>query len=158
MVGESNCGRCHSGWFDRHHRPDIAWRRPDLRRHLGLGHRGRLRRSVGGVWGGHDFLIVSGIIKYTWPGKNLKVAQVPNRSLLWGGVLAIAGFFLIPLVGIFAGFVAGVYLSERQRLGSHEKAWPSTVHALKAVGLSIIIELLGGLIASGIWVVAIFAV
>lgn len=104
------------------------------------------------------FLLISGIVKYTWPGKNLKDAGVPNRSLLLGGLLAIAGFFLIPLIGIFVGFVAGVYLSELQRLGSHDKAWPSTVHALKAAGLSILIELLGALVASGIWLVAIFAV
>ena len=46
----------------------------------------------------------------------------------------LIGFFVIPVVGFVIGFVLGVYLSERQRLGSHHQAWPSTTHALKAAG------------------------
>lgn len=97
-------------------------------------------------------LVLSGVVKYTWPGRKLKEAGVPNRTLLLGGIAGIAGFFLIPLVGLFVGFVVGVYLSEMQRLPDQKQAWESSKHALKGVGLSILVELLGALLASGVWV------
>ncbi|HEY3428014.1 MAG TPA: DUF456 domain-containing protein, partial [Acidimicrobiia bacterium] len=73
------------------------------------------------------------------------------RSLVIGGLLSIVGFFLIPVVGFIIGFVVGVYLSEQQRLMSHEQAWPSTRKALSAAGLSILIELACGLLIAGTW-------
>ncbi|MFC9896927.1 DUF456 domain-containing protein [Nocardia sp. NPDC127579] len=102
------------------------------------------------------FLVLSGVIKYTWPGRKMKEAGVSNRALFIGAVLGIAGFFVIPVVGLFVGFVLGVYLSEHQRLGQGEPAWQSTKHALKGVGLSMLIELLGALLASGVWLVGVF--
>ena len=58
---------------------------------------------------------------------------------------------MVPVVGLFIGFVLGVYLAERRRVGSRA-AWPSTKHALKAVGLSILIELVAGVAATFVWV------
>jgi len=55
------------------------------------------------------------------------------------------------VVGLFLGFPAGVYLTERHRLGPHHHAWESTRHALKALGLSILIELTAALLAAGLW-------
>ncbi|WP_054812386.1 DUF456 domain-containing protein [Nocardia arizonensis] len=104
------------------------------------------------------FLVVSGVIKYTWPGRRMKEAGVSNRALLVGAVLGIVGFFVVPLVGLFVGFVVGVYLSELQRLKTNEMAWPATKHALKGVGLSMLVELLGGLLATGVWVAGAIAV
>ena len=46
----------------------------------------------------------------------------------------------------------GVYLSELQRVGV-DRAWPATNAALKAVGLSVLIELAAGLLAALTWVV-----
>lgn len=98
-------------------------------------------------------LVLSGVIKYTWPGRKMKDAGVANRSLVLGAVLGIIGFFVIPVVGLFVGFVLGVYLSELQRLRVGQQAWQATVHALKGVGLSMLIELLGALLATGVWVI-----
>ena len=102
------------------------------------------------------FLVISGVIKYTVPGKKMKDAGVPTRSLILGGILGIAGFFVIPIVGLFVGFILGTYLAELTRLGSHDRAWPSTWHAVKAVGLSMLIELFGALLASGVWLIGAF--
>ncbi|MFC9996355.1 DUF456 domain-containing protein [Nocardia sp. NPDC127526] len=96
-------------------------------------------------------LVISGVIKYTWPGAKLREAGVANRSLFLGAVLGIIGFFVVPIVGLFLGFVLGVYLSEFQRLRVQQPAWESTKHALKGVGLSMLIELLGALIATAVW-------
>ncbi len=95
------------------------------------------------------------VVKYLVPGRRMRAAGVPWSSLAAGGVLAIVGFFVVPVVGALLGFVAGVYLAERLRLGTHAEAWPSTVHALKAVGLSILIELGAGLLIAGAWLTAV---
>lgn len=97
-------------------------------------------------------LVVGGVVKYAVPGRRLKAVGVPNRSLVAGGLLGIIGFFVIPVVGLVVGFVAGVYLAELQRLG-RDGAWPSTRSALGAVGLSLLIELAAGLLAAATWLV-----
>ncbi|HEY8583366.1 MAG TPA: DUF456 domain-containing protein [Capillimicrobium sp.] len=91
------------------------------------------------------------VVKYLVPGRRLRDAGVPRQSMLAGVVLAIAGFFLIPVVGLFLGFPLGVYLEERRRLGDHPSAWVSTREALRAVGLSIAIELAATLAAASAW-------
>jgi hypothetical protein len=84
------------------------------------------------------------------------VAGIP-ASTQWVGVLVGAvGFFVVPVVGLFLGFVLGIYLAELARLGSAQ-AWPSTVHALKAVGLSVVIELVAALAATWVWIYGVFA-
>jgi uncharacterized protein len=91
--------------------------------------------------------------KYLLPGRRLRANQVPWTTLGLGVAVAVAGFFLIPVVGVVLGFVLGVYLAERVRLGGHEQAWPSTRQALAAVGWSIVIELVTGLLVVATWVV-----
>jgi uncharacterized protein YqgC (DUF456 family) len=98
---------------------------------------------------------VSQVVKYLVPGRRMRAAGVPWSSLAAGGVLAIVGFFVIPVVGAVLGFVGGIYLAERLRLGDHQAAWPSTVHALKAAGLSVLIELGAGLLIGGAWLAAV---
>lgn len=99
-------------------------------------------------------LAVGTVVKYAVPGKRLKSAGIPASTQWAGAGLAIVGFFVVPVVGIFLGFVLGIYLAEHRRVGSAQ-AWPSTKHALKAVGLSILIELVAGVLAAGTWVVGV---
>lgn len=107
------------------------------------------------VFGMCAALLVGGtVVKYLVPGRSLKAAGVPNRTLLVGAVLAFVGFFVIPLVGMFIGFVLGVYLAERRRVGATQ-AGPSTRRALKAVGVSILIELVAAFLAAVTWVVGV---
>ncbi len=101
-------------------------------------------------------LAVGQVVKYAIPGKALK-ATVPTSTLLLGGVGAIVGFFVIPVVGALAGFPIGVYVAERARVGA-EAAWPSTKAALRAVGVSILIEFAAALAAIVIWLVGVAAV
>jgi uncharacterized protein YqgC (DUF456 family) len=100
-------------------------------------------------------LLVSGsVVKYLVPGRRLKASGVPNRTLLVGALLAFVGFFVVPVVGMLIGFVLGIYLAERGRVGA-AAAWPSTTGALKAVGFSILIELLAAFLAAVTWVVGV---
>jgi uncharacterized protein YqgC (DUF456 family) len=100
-------------------------------------------------------LIAAGqIAKYAIPGRGLRADGVPNRSLVVGGLVAIVGFFVVPVVGVFIGFVLGVYASEVQRVGALT-AWPSTKAALRAVGISMLIELTSTLLAAVVWIVGV---
>lgn len=95
-------------------------------------------------------LVIGAIVKYVVPGRRLKATGVPNRTIMLGGLLGIVGFFVIPVVGLFVGFVAGIYLAEQHRVG-RDLAWPSTKSALMAVGVSILIELVAALLAASVW-------
>lgn len=97
------------------------------------------------------------VVKYLVPGRRMRDAGVPGSTIVAGAVVGIAGFFVIPVAGLFLGFPAGVYAAERRRLGPHRDAWESTRHALKALGLSILIELTAALLAAGIWLAAVLA-
>jgi len=55
------------------------------------------------------------------------------------------------------GFVLGVYLVELARLRSPELAWPSTKHALRAAGWSVLIELATALLMAVTWLTAVIA-
>ena len=94
------------------------------------------------------------VVKYLVPGRRLKASGVPNRTLLVGALLAFIGFFVVPVVGLLIGFVLGIYLAERARVGAAQ-AWPSTTAALKAVGVSILIELVAAFRAAVTWVVGV---
>lgn len=95
-------------------------------------------------------LVIGAIAKYTIPGRNLKSNGVPNRSIMLGGLLGVIGFFVLPVVGLFVGFVIGVYLAEYHRVGG-DQAWPTTKVTLKNVGISILIELAVALVACATW-------
>jgi uncharacterized protein len=99
-------------------------------------------------------LVVGGVVKYVVPGRGLRTSGVPNRTILLGGLLGIVGFFVVPVIGLAIGFLLGVYLSEVRRVGRN-LAWPSTVAAMKAVGLSVFVELVAGLLAAGVWTVGV---
>jgi uncharacterized protein YqgC (DUF456 family) len=95
------------------------------------------------------------VVKVLVPGRRLRDAGVAKRSIVAGVMLAVVGFFVVPVVGLFIGFPLGVYLEERRRLGEHVSAWRSTREALRAMGLSIVIELSGTVIAAGAWLAAV---
>ena len=95
--------------------------------------------------------MATGLVKFLVPNRRLKVAGIPGSTQWVGAALGVIGFFVIPVVGLFIGFVLGVYLAEYRRLGA-SAAWPSTKHALRAVGTSILIELVAGVVATFVWV------
>lgn len=97
-------------------------------------------------------LAISGwLLQYLIPGRRMRAAGVPNRSTLIGLVAGIVGFFVIPVLGLPVGFVAGVYLAELARVGKGQ-AWDSTRAAVAAAMISYGIELTTGLLIAGAFV------
>lgn len=110
-------------------------------------------RTAWVVFGVAAALTLAGAVaKYVVPGRRLKETGIPATTQWTGVAFGVVGFFIVPVIGLFLGFVLGVYVAERRRLGV-EPAWPSTKAALRAVGLSILIELAAGVLAAGCWVV-----
>ena len=94
-------------------------------------------------------------VKYLWPVRRMRRAEVGTSALLAGGVLGIVGFFVIPVVGLVIGFILGVYLAELLRRQDLRRAWASTMHAVKGVALSMGVEFAGALTAAVTWLVAV---
>lgn len=92
------------------------------------------------------------LIKYLWPVKRMRAADVSGWTMLAGAVLGIIGFFVIPVAGLIVGFVLGVYLAELAHRRDQRRAWASTVHAVKGAALSVGVELAAGVLAAGVWV------
>ena len=97
-------------------------------------------------------VVGSNIAKYLVAVRHLTGADVPSSSIWWGGLGGVIGFFVIPVVGLFIGFPLGVFLAELARRREAGPAWAATVVAVKATGLTILVELAGALIATGAWV------
>lgn len=101
--------------------------------------------------------IAGWMLQYMIPGKRLRDAGVPQRSTIIGLVVGLIGFFVIPVLGLPLGFVAGVYGSEFARVGKDE-AWVSTQHAVRAAMLSYGIELMTGMLIAGAFVFGVWRV
>jgi hypothetical protein len=97
--------------------------------------------------------VVVTVLKYLHPGRKLKEIGVPTRHLLIALAVALVGLFVIPVVGAFLGFAVTLYLLERWKRGG-DQARASTIATLKAIALSIGIELAGGFVIAAIWLAA----
>ena len=95
------------------------------------------------------------LVKYLWPARRMRAADVGNRTLAAGAVLAVVGFFVIPVAGLLVGFVLGVFLAELAQRRDRRRAWASTVHAVKGVALSVGVELGAALVAATVWAVGV---
>ena len=54
---------------------------------------------------------VATLIKYVWPMRRMREADVRTVSLVAGALFGIVRFFVIPVLGLFIGFVLGIYLA-----------------------------------------------
>ena len=95
------------------------------------------------------------LVKYLWPVKRMRAADISPATLAAGAVAGVIGFFVIPVLGLLVGFVLGVYLAELVHRRDQRRAWASTVHAVKGAALSVGVELAGGLLATAAWVVGV---
>ena len=89
------------------------------------------------------------------PGRELAAQGVSPLTWTFVGVGGVIGFFVVPIIGALAGVVAGAYLGERIRLGSHSSAWASTKRVIISIGKGMAFEFAAGSIAIAIWVGAV---
>jgi len=89
-------------------------------------------------------------------GRKLKQHSIPGRSVVAGVVLGGVGMFIIPVVGLFVGFAAGLLLSELHRTRVFSSAVASSWAALKATGLGMLAEFGLACLAASTWVIGLW--
>ncbi|MEP6799152.1 MAG: DUF456 domain-containing protein [Lapillicoccus sp.] len=94
------------------------------------------------------------VLRYVLPGRRMRRAGVGTPTLLLAVVIAIVGFFALPVVGAPLGFVLGIFLAELARRRDRAMAWTATHSALAGVLASMGIELAAGFTIVLAWVVA----
>lgn len=99
-------------------------------------------------------LAIGLVAKWLIPARAVS-GEVDNLPLVIGAIAAVVGFFVIPFVGIPVGFIVGVLGTELVRTRRWSQAWPATQHAIKAAGLSMLIELASVVIAGCVWLATI---
>jgi uncharacterized protein YqgC (DUF456 family) len=100
--------------------------------------------------------VVGLVLKYALPGRHLAGA-LPRQTLVAGGVGALAGFVLLPPLGLVIGGVAGVYVAERRRVPDARAAWRGTVQVLRAIGIGLVTELAAGVLMITCWLIGVLA-
>ncbi|MCX4783200.1 DUF456 domain-containing protein [Streptomyces sp. NBC_01264] len=118
-------------WWALHERSSVAW---------------------GLLAGATALLLVVQVVKWLLPPRRLRGVGVTRRMVVYAGTGAVLGFVLLPVVGTAPGFVGGIYLCERRRLGTHGEAWASVRAVMRAVGTSVLVELFACLLVVGAWV------
>jgi uncharacterized protein len=101
-------------------------------------------------------LAVGTTAKYVLPARRAAARGAPFITLVIGGIGAVIGFFVIPIVGLIVGFVLGIYLAEYVRLREVGRAWDSTRAALVAIGIGMLIELTAGLVMFAVWLTGVW--
>jgi uncharacterized protein len=97
-------------------------------------------------------LAVAGVLAgWVVPTRVAGAAGAARSSILLGAVAAIIGFFVLPVVGLVVGGVAGVYAGELQRTGSGAAAWRATRATLGGFGLAALVQLTIALTMAATW-------
>jgi uncharacterized protein YqgC (DUF456 family) len=89
-------------------------------------------------------------------GRKLKEHAIPSRSIVAALVAGAVGMFIIPVVGLFVGFAAGLLLSELLRTRNPGRAATSSWAALKATGLGMLAEFGLACLAASTWVIGVW--
>ncbi|WEH14585.1 DUF456 domain-containing protein [Streptomyces sp. VNUA24] len=97
-------------------------------------------------------LLASWAVRWGLPPRRLTESGATPRMGVYAGSGAFLGFVLLPVLGAIPGFVGGIYLSERLRLGRHGAARAATRTAMREGGSSVLAELFACLLVAGAWV------
>ncbi|MFF4750226.1 DUF456 domain-containing protein [Streptomyces sp. NPDC002514] len=100
-------------------------------------------------------LFLSQVVRWALPPRRLRAGAAPPDLEVYGGVGAFLGFFLLPVVGAVPGFLAGIYLHERLRLGGHGEAMAALRTAMRSGGSGVLTELFTCLLILGAWLGAV---
>ncbi|AGS72587.1 DUF456 domain-containing protein [Streptomyces collinus] len=105
--------------------------------------------------GATTVLLLSLVVRWALPPRRLRASGATPRMAVYAGTGALLGFLLIPVVGAPPGFMAGIYLHERLRLGGHGEAMAALRTTMGAGGSSVLAELFACLLIAGAWLSAV---
>ena len=88
-------------------------------------------------------------------GRMIKKRQIPRRSIVVAVLAGVIGMFVIPVAGLFVGFAAGLFVSEYVRRRDFQSALRSSVEALKATGMGMLVEFAMVSLATSVWMIGV---
>ena len=100
---------------------------------------------------------ISLVLKFLIPARTARDAA-STTALAVGAVAALVGFFVIPIIGIVVGFLAGVLVTEMVRLKDLSSAWQATWQTTKSIGITIVVELVAVIWLAGMWLTALLLI
>ncbi|MHA5054970.1 DUF456 domain-containing protein [Streptomyces sp. SD15] len=100
-------------------------------------------------------LLLAQAIRWALPPRRLRESGATPRMAVHAGVGALLGFCLLPVVGAIPGFLGGIYLYERLRLGGHGQAGAAVRTVMRSGGWSVLTELFACLLIMGAWLGAV---
>jgi uncharacterized protein len=99
------------------------------------------------------FAIAGALAGWVVPARVAGAAGAARSSILLGVGAAIVGFFVLPVVGLPVGGVAGVYAGELQRTRDGVAAWRATRATIAGFGLAALVQFGLALAMTATWVV-----
>ncbi|WP_330460552.1 DUF456 domain-containing protein [Streptomyces sp. NBC_00820] len=100
-------------------------------------------------------LLLSLLVRWALPPRRLRESGATPPLAGYAGAGAFLGFFLLPVVGALPGFMAGIYLHERRRLGRHGEAMAALRTVMRSGGSSVLAELFACQLIAGAWLGAV---
>jgi uncharacterized protein YqgC (DUF456 family) len=97
------------------------------------------------------------VAQFLLPGRRLKSQGVGLGTMVVAVLCAIVGFFVIPVIGAFVGFVVGIFAVEASRSRDREQAWTRTKAALRAIVHSMGIELATAFVIAAVFTAGVLA-
>ncbi|MFI6373724.1 DUF456 domain-containing protein [Streptomyces sp. NPDC050546] len=101
-------------------------------------------------------MFVSQGVRWALPPRRLRASGANRRMLAWAGGGSTLGFVLLPVLGAIPGYLAGIYLYERRRLGRHGDAVAAVRQVMRSGGSSILTELFTCQLIAAAWLGAVF--
>ncbi|MER5874698.1 DUF456 domain-containing protein [Streptomyces sp. NPDC001910] len=100
-------------------------------------------------------LLLAQAVRFILPPRRLRESGATTRMAVYAGTGSLLGFVLVPVVGAIPGFLGGIYLCERLRLGGRGEAWTSVRTAMRSGGWSVLTEFFACLLILGGWLGAV---
>ncbi len=85
------------------------------------------------------------------PKKAADDSGADGSSQLIGLIGAVIGFFVIPVIGLFVGGLAGILLAEYLRLQDFNAAWRATKGVARGFGKSAVVDFALGIVMVTAW-------
>ncbi|CAL9623681.1 hypothetical protein SUDANB176_05904 [Streptomyces sp. enrichment culture] len=101
-------------------------------------------------------LFLSQVVRWALPPRRLRADGADGRLMAYAGWGSFLGFVLLPVLGAVPGFLAGIYLGERLRLGRRGEAVAALRTAMRSGGSSVLAELFACQLITAAWLGAVF--
>lgn len=96
-------------------------------------------------------LVTSLVLGFVIPRKAASESGASGWSQLGAMAGAVAGFFLIPVVGVIIGALAGLLAVELSIKGNWDDAWAATKATAKGFGVSALVDVGIGTVMIALW-------